>query len=154
VLPLHRGHAVEQVTEMGLAPDAGNAQDCGAVVADQLAREADQDRRQGREPRPLHRLSDGRGRGAATDVPGYPLADRPAAGAARTSMTERRGQMQQAATAEVRLDEGNATGSGGERRANRRFGREHRQLRSNCVAARLDETKHYAQRAGNPGNVR
>jgi hypothetical protein len=33
--------------------DAGDAEDGGAVVADQLAREADQDRRQGREPRPL-----------------------------------------------------------------------------------------------------
>src|ERR1700730_13372228 len=45
--------------------DAGNAQDRGAVVANQLAREADQDRRQGREPRPLRHLPDGRGRAAA-----------------------------------------------------------------------------------------
>jgi hypothetical protein len=36
--------------------DAGDTEDGGAVVADQLAREADQDRRQGREPRPLHDL--------------------------------------------------------------------------------------------------
>jgi hypothetical protein len=35
---------------------------CGAVVADQPAREADQDRRQGRQPRPLRDLPDGRGR--------------------------------------------------------------------------------------------
>src|SRR6478736_6345460 len=67
--------------------DAGDAEDGGAVVADQLAREADQDRRQGREPRPLHNLSDGRGRGAATDVPGNPVADRPATGATRSGMT-------------------------------------------------------------------
>jgi hypothetical protein len=33
--------------------DAGDAQDGTAVVADQPAGEADQDRRQGREPRPL-----------------------------------------------------------------------------------------------------
>ena len=66
--------------------DAGDAEDGGAVVADQLAREADQDRRQGREPRPLHDLSDSRGRGAATDVPGNRDVDRPTAGPTRASM--------------------------------------------------------------------
>jgi hypothetical protein len=68
---------------------AGDAEDGGAVVADQLAREADRDRRQGREPRPLHDLSDGRGRGAATDVPGDPDVDRPTSGAAGTHVTGR-----------------------------------------------------------------
>src|SRR5436190_18889622 len=53
------------------------------VVADQLAREADQDRRQGGEPRPPHNPSDGRGRRAATDAPG----NRPTSGAAGTNMT-------------------------------------------------------------------
>ena len=38
---------------------AGNVQARGAMVADQPAREADHDRRQGGEPRPLHRLPDG-----------------------------------------------------------------------------------------------
>ena len=52
------------------------------MVADQPAREADQDRREGRQPRPLRYLPDGRGRGAATDVPGHPVADRPAASSA------------------------------------------------------------------------
>jgi uncharacterized membrane protein len=51
--------------ELEFHADAGDAEDSGAMVADQLAREAYQDRRQGREPRPLHDLSDGRGRGAA-----------------------------------------------------------------------------------------
>jgi hypothetical protein len=51
----------------------------------------------------------GRGRGAAADVPGDPVADRPAAGAAGTSVTGRWGQMRQ--MAEVRLDEGKATSS-------------------------------------------
>ncbi|TMJ44406.1 MAG: hypothetical protein E6G90_17055 [Alphaproteobacteria bacterium] len=69
--------------------DAGDAKDGGTVVADQLAREADQDRRQGREPRPLRDLSDGRGRGAATDAPGTPDVDRATAGATRTSVIER-----------------------------------------------------------------
>ena len=55
----------------------------------QLAREADQDPRQGREPRPLHDLSDGRGRGAATDVPGNLDVDRPTSGAAGTNVTGR-----------------------------------------------------------------
>src|SRR5580692_6165239 len=58
----------------------------GGVVADQPAREVNQDRREGRQPWPLRHLPDGRGRGATTDVPGNPVADRPVAGAARASM--------------------------------------------------------------------
>jgi hypothetical protein len=57
-------------------------------------------------------IADGRGgkgtaavvRGAAADVPGNPVADRPAAGAARASMMERRGQMRWTTMPEVRLD--------------------------------------------------
>jgi hypothetical protein len=56
------------------------------VVADQPAREADQDRRQGREPRSLRYVPDGRGRGAAADAPRHPTADRPTAGAACASV--------------------------------------------------------------------
>jgi hypothetical protein len=48
--------------------DAGDAEDRGPVVADQLAREADQDRREGRQPRTLRHVPDGRGGGTATDV--------------------------------------------------------------------------------------
>src|SRR6202049_3996757 len=88
--------------------DAGHAEDGGAVVADQLAREADQDRRQGRQPRPVCDLPDGRGRGAAADVPGNPVADRPAAGTAGRRHDERWRQMQQTTAAEVRLDAGRA----------------------------------------------
>ena len=47
-----------------------------AMVADQPAREADQDRRQGRQPRPLRHLPDGRGRGAERTVRANPAADR------------------------------------------------------------------------------
>ena len=49
-------------------------------------------------------LPDGRGRGAAADVPGNPVADRPAASAAGTGMTGRSGQIRQTTTAEVCLD--------------------------------------------------
>src|SRR5438132_7865869 len=81
---------------LGLQPlqfhaDAGDAQDRGTVVADQLAGEADQDRRQGGQPRALRYVSDGRGRGVATDVPGNSVADRPAPNIARPSMTGRLG---------------------------------------------------------------
>jgi len=41
---------------------------------------------EGRQPRPLRHLPAGRGRGIATDVRRDPVADRPVAGAARTSM--------------------------------------------------------------------
>jgi hypothetical protein len=54
-------------------------------VVDQPAREADQDRRQGRQPRSLRHVPDGRGRGAAADVCGNLVAHRPATGAAKSS---------------------------------------------------------------------
>ena len=76
--------------------------------ADQPAREADQDRRQGCQPRPLRHIPNCRGRGAAPDVPGNPVDDSPVAGAARTSMTRGSGQMRQTTAAEVRLDHGEA----------------------------------------------
>jgi hypothetical protein len=66
---------------------AMNAQDRGAVVANQPAREADQDRRQGGQPRAPRHLPDGRGRGAAEDVPGNPDAHCPAAGTAGVGMS-------------------------------------------------------------------
>jgi hypothetical protein len=47
-----------------------------------------------------------RGRGAAADVPGNPVADRPAAGAAGTGITGRSGQIRRTTTAEVCLNEG------------------------------------------------
>ena len=41
-----------------------------SLVADEPEGEADQDRREGREPRPLRRIPDGRGRHSKADVPG------------------------------------------------------------------------------------
>ena len=70
-----------------LHADARDAEGGGTVVTDQPAGEADQDRRQGGQPRPLRYVPNGRGRGAATDVQRNPVADRPAAGAARAGMT-------------------------------------------------------------------
>jgi Transposase DDE domain group 1 len=40
------------------------------LVTDKFEGQADQDRREGREPCPLHRLPDGRGRNPSTNVPG------------------------------------------------------------------------------------
>jgi len=50
--------------------DAGDAGTYEWLVADHPQGEADQDRRQGGEPRPLHLVPDGRGRNPAADVPG------------------------------------------------------------------------------------
>ena len=72
-----------------LHADAGDAEDGGAVVGDQPARVADQDRREGRQPRSLRDIPDGRGRSAATNVPRNPVADCAAAGTARGGMTRR-----------------------------------------------------------------
>jgi hypothetical protein len=68
------------------------------------AREADQHRHQGRQPWAVRYVSDGRGRGAAADVPGNPVADRPASGAACPGMRSAGGQMRQTTTSEVRLE--------------------------------------------------
>jgi hypothetical protein len=62
-------------------------EDGAAVVADQPAREADQDQRQGRQPQPLRDLPDGRGRVVAADVRRHPVADRRAAGTACAGMS-------------------------------------------------------------------
>jgi Transposase DDE domain group 1 len=58
---------------------AGDAAGRGAVVADQPAREADQDRRQGPQPRPLRHLPIDRGLSVAADVCGNLVADWPVA---------------------------------------------------------------------------
>jgi hypothetical protein len=116
------------------------------VIADQPAGEADQDRREGREPRPLRHIPEGRGRGAATNVPGNPVADRPAADTGRAGMTARSGQMRQTTTAEVRLDHRKAAGSGATRPSVSPFGLSAGRLRSNIVAARLADADNCAQR--------
>ena len=93
-----------------------------AVVADQPAREADQDRRQGHEPRPLRHLPIGRGHGVAADVPGNLDADRPTAVTAGASVTGKWDRIRQAETAEVRLDQGSTAGSSASARLTARFG--------------------------------
>jgi len=56
------------------------------VDADEFAGEADQDRCQGGQPRPLRHVPDGRGRSATTDVQRNPHVHCPVAGATRTSV--------------------------------------------------------------------
>ena len=70
-----------------------HASDAGAdqgLVADQPEGEADQDRREGRQPRPLRRLPDGRGRHPTANVPGDFAADRGTTAAATTCASMRR----------------------------------------------------------------
>ena len=100
---------------------AGDAADGATVVADQPAREADQDRRQGRQPRALRHVPDGRGRSLAADVRRHPVADRPAASDARLGMRDRRHQMRQATTAEVRFNAAKSTRFGGSVSSTQRF---------------------------------
>jgi len=66
--------------------NAGDAQGGGAAVTDQPAREADQDRCQGRQPWPLIHVPDGRGGSATADVQGDPAAHRTIAGGARSGV--------------------------------------------------------------------
>jgi hypothetical protein len=60
------------------------------VVVDQPAREADQDWRQGREPRPLRHVPNGQGR-VATDVHGNLDVGCPTAGTAGARVTGKMG---------------------------------------------------------------
>jgi hypothetical protein len=76
--------------------DAADAEDGAAVVADQPAGEADQDRSEGRQPRTIRYIPNGRGRGCR-DRCSRTLADRPAADTARASMT---GEIEPDATAD------------------------------------------------------
>jgi hypothetical protein len=127
--------------------------DAERLCRDQPAREADQDRREGHQSRALRDLPAGRGRGGATDVRRHPVADRPAPGTAHPGMSGAEVSCDKAITAEVQPDEGQATSSNAPRRPIQRFGRQHRQMRSNLVAARLNRTENHPQQPRNLGNV-
>ena len=73
-----------------LHADAGSAGGDQAMVADQPAGETRQNRSQGRAPRPLRHLPDGRGRGAERIVPGDSAADCGTPATAATSACVRR----------------------------------------------------------------
>src|SRR5436190_15154247 len=73
-----------------LSPRACNTGADQGLVADELEGEADQDRREGGEPRTLCRLPNGGGRHPAANVPGDFAADRGTTAAATTSASVRR----------------------------------------------------------------
>src|SRR5262249_14502834 len=81
------------------AGDAGADQ---GLVTDKLEGQADQDRREGREPQPLHHLPDGRGRHRTANVPGDFAADRGTAAAAATSAGVRRSMVMHSRVADGR----------------------------------------------------
>src|ERR1035437_5597703 len=70
--------------------DARNTGADQGLVADEPEGEADQDRREGGEPRTLCRLPDGRGRHPTANVPGDFAADRGTTATATTSAGVRR----------------------------------------------------------------
>src|SRR5436309_8333384 len=73
-----------------LSPHACNTGADQGLVADDLEGQADQDRREGGEPRPLCYLPDGRGRHRTANVPRDFAAHRGATAAATTSASVRR----------------------------------------------------------------
>ena len=75
---------------LALGFHAGDARADQGLVTDKLEGEADQDRRESREPRPLCRLPNGRGRHPTANVPGDFAAHRGTAAAAATSASVRR----------------------------------------------------------------
>src|SRR5712691_5617915 len=82
-----------------------HAGDAGAdqrLVADEPEGQADQDRREGREPRPLRRLPDGRGRHPTANVRGYLAIDRRTTAAATTSASVRRSMVMHSAATDRR----------------------------------------------------
>src|SRR5262245_673649 len=70
--------------------DAGDARADQGLVIDKLEGEADQDRREGGEPRTLCRLPNGGGRHPTTNVPGDSAADRGTTAAATTRASMKR----------------------------------------------------------------
>jgi hypothetical protein len=81
------------VVSICIAPGPAHAINARAdqgLVADELEGEADQDRREGGEPRTLCRLSDGRGRHPTANVPGDFAIDRGTTAAVTTSARVRR----------------------------------------------------------------
>jgi hypothetical protein len=74
----------------------GPARGGRALVADDAAREAGQDRRQDRAPRPLRRVPAGRGGGAESAVRRDPAPDRPAQAEAAPHMTTWRSTLRSA----------------------------------------------------------
>src|SRR5262249_7641466 len=70
--------------------DAGDARADQGLVTDKLEGQADQDRREGGEPRPLCYLPDGRGRHPTGNVPADIAARCGTAAAATTSASVRR----------------------------------------------------------------
>src|SRR5215813_10972436 len=83
-----RGAAPASCTRLQPRQFPAHAGDAGAdqgLVADDLEGQADQDRREGGEPRPLCYLPDGRGRHRTANVPGDFAADRGTTAAAATS---------------------------------------------------------------------
>src|SRR6478672_6702428 len=73
-----------------LSPHACNTGADQGLVADELEGEADQDRREGGEPRTLCRLPNGGGRHPTTNVPGDTAADRGTTAATTTRASVRR----------------------------------------------------------------
>jgi hypothetical protein len=101
------------------AGDAGADQ---GLVADESEGQADQDRREGGEPRPLCYLLNGRGRHRTANVPGDFATDRGATAAATTSASVRRSMsciQEQQPTEEVCP---NARGNGQVRPSTKRSG--------------------------------
>jgi hypothetical protein len=127
---------------------AGDAEGSGAVVADQPAREADQDRCQGRQPWPLCHVPDGRGRGVAADVRGNPVVDRPAAGAACTGMKGIQGRKAQITMGEVRHGSRQIDDSAVARPSYSAFWLPKGRLRPNCVAAGANDMENHADGPG------
>jgi hypothetical protein len=92
-----------------LSPHACNTGADQGLVADEPEGEADQDRREGRQPRPLCRIPNGRGRHPATNVPGDFAADRRTTAAASACANMRcrwYGQISPAAAVRAVRDDG------------------------------------------------
>ena len=75
-----------------------------AAISGGSAREADQVRREGRQPRPLRHVPNDRGWGATTDGRGNPVADRPVASTGRASMRGARVRCDRRPSKKVCLD--------------------------------------------------
>ena len=104
--------------------------------------------------RALRHLPSGRGRGLAADVRQHPVADRPAAGAARPGMRDHRHQMRQAATAQVRLDTAKSARFSGSVPSTHRFAASMRAAGTIYPCPRRSETRSLAAKTPESGECR
>ncbi len=138
-----------------LSAHAGDAGADQGLVADEPEGKADQDWREGRSPRPLCRLPDGRGRHSEKPVHRHPAAGRRTTTAARYIHSVRRSIVMRSmqSLGKARLDDGKHNISRSPARRRPAPTPVHKVLRRFTLARNASRGQYQAEIGGYPGNV-